>query len=291
MKPPPFDYLRPASLDEALALLATTDNAKLLAGGQSLMAMLNLRFVFPDRLIDLNRISELSELVLKDGRVGVGAMVRQRVLERSPLVAQHLPVMIEALKYVGHRQTRNRGTIGGSICHLDPSAELPAIALLYDAEVEIASATERRRLPMREFMAGYMSVKLAPEEMLTRITITPWAPDHSSAFLEHARRRGDFAIASAACLVERNAAGHVARTSIVVGGLTDTPIRLDAAEALLIGTDGGVDLVERAASIVRDLPASSDIHADVDYRRHVAATLVRRALLQAMQRAPAEIQS
>jgi carbon-monoxide dehydrogenase medium subunit len=288
MKPPPFDYARPANLDEALALLATKENCKLLAGGQSLMAMLNLRFVFPDTLIDLNRISELSELLMIDGRVEIGAMVRQRLLERSPLVAQHLPVMVEALKYVGHRQTRNRGTIGGSICHLDPSAELPTIALLYDAEVEIASSSGRKRLPIRDFLAGYMSVKLAPDEMLTRIWIKPWAPDHSWAFLEHARRRGDFAIASASCLVERDTAARVSRIAIAIGGLTDTPIRLDAAEALLLRTDGGEDLIARASALVKDMPASTDIHADTDYRRHVASVLVKRVLLQAMQGATSE---
>ena len=290
MKPPPFEYVRPKTLEHALELLAGTDNCKLLAGGQSLMAMLNMRYVLPDALIDINRISELSTLDVRDGRVEIGAMVRQRDLERSPVIREHLPIMADALKHVGHRQTRNRGTIGGSICHLDPSGELPTLALLYDAELDIASASGRRQAAMRDFIAGYMSVNLAPDEMLTRIAFQPWSNDHSYAFLEHARRRGDFAIASAACLVERDTQGLASRIALAVGGLSETPIRLPAAEALLANTDMSSDLIEQASATVKDLPALSDVHADADYRRHVAAVLTRRALRQAVgvERSPAE---
>lgn len=282
MKPPPFDYVRPATLDDALRILAQTENCKLLAGGQSLMAMLNLRYVFPDTLIDINRIPELSGLDLDDQHVGIGAMVRQRTLERSSLIREHLPILAHALHYVGHRQTRNRGTIGGSICHLDPSAELPTIALLYDADVEVASSTARRRIKIRDFFKGYMSVDLAPDEMLLRIDFSPWSRSHSWAFLEHSRRLGDFAIASAACLLERSVDGRITRIALASGGLSDTPIRLDACEAALIGTDGGDDVVDKASALVRDIPAASDIHADADYRTHVAATLVKRVVRQAL---------
>lgn len=208
-------------------------------------------------------------------------MVRQRTLERSPLVRAHLPIMAEALKHVGHRQTRNRGTIGGSVCHLDPSAELPTVALLYDAEIEIASRAGRRRIGMRDFIAGYMSVNLAPDEMLTRISFRPWA-NGAYAFLEHARRRGDFAIASAACLLERDRSGLVSRIALAVGGLSDTPIRLDAAETILARTDAGPDLVDGACATIGNLPALNDVHADANYRRHVASVLTRRALRQAI---------
>lgn len=291
MKPPPFDYLRPGTLQEALGLLATTENAKLLAGGQSLMAMLNMRFVFPDALIDINRIAELSEIAQSEAGLRIGAMVRQRVLERSPLIAAQLPIMAEALKHVGHRQTRNRGTIGGSLCHLDPSAELPTLALLYDAEIEIASSARMRRVAMSEFMSGYMSVALEPDELVTAITFKPWATGHSFAFLEHARRRGDFAIASAAVLLERDGAGRVSRAAIAVGGLSDMPIRLHAAEAAIVGTDAGDDLLATASDSLADVPIATDIHADADFRRHVAQTLVRRALRQAAGRIPAEASS
>jgi len=282
MKPPPFEYLRPDTLEQALQWLAETENAKLLAGGQSLMAMLNLRYLFPDALIDLNRLPELADLAQHEGAVRIGAMVRQRTLEYSPLIQAELPILIAALKHVGHRQTRNRGTIGGSLCHLDPSGELPTITLLYDAELEIASVVGRRRTAMRDFIAGYLTVNLAPDEMLIGIEITPWSEHHGHAFLEFARRHGDFAIASAACLVETNANGLVSRIALAAGGVGEVPLRLDAAEAMLIGTDAAPDLIERAASTVLDLPALEDIHADPDYRHHVAFTLTKRAINHAM---------
>ncbi len=278
MKPPPFDYLRPATLNEALRLLGERENCRVLAGGQSLMPMLNFRYVYPDALIDINRIDELAEVALRDGKVSIGAMARQRHLERSALIEERLPIMSEALRHVGHRQTRNRGTIGGSLCHLDPSAELPTLCLLYDADIEIASLRGRRGATARDFIQGYMTVDLAPDEMVTRIDFAYWNANHRWAFLEHARRRGDFAIASAACLLERDASGLISRIAIAVGGLADRPIRLSKAEALLSQTDGASDLVERAVASLSDAPVVADIHADEAYRAHVAATLVRRAL-------------
>jgi carbon-monoxide dehydrogenase medium subunit len=243
--------------------------------------MLNLRLVFPDALVDLNRVEELAGISYADGKMTVGAMTRQRLLERSPLVQQHLPIMAEALKHVGHRQTRNRGTIGGSICHLDPSGELPTIALLYDAELDVASTQGRRRTTMAEFMAGYLSVHLAPGEILTHVSLKPWSPSHGCAFLEHARRHGDFAIASAACLIERTDDGSVHRIALAAGGVAETPIRLPEAEAMLLGTDAPEELVARAAATVADRTIASDIHADVEYRSHVAVTLMKRAIRQA----------
>jgi carbon-monoxide dehydrogenase medium subunit len=287
MKPPSFDYVRPQTLDEALDVLASADNCKLLAGGQSLMAMLNLRYVFPDLLVDINRIPELSGISFSHDHVEIGAMTRQRAIERSPVVREHLPILAHALHYVGHRQTRNRGTIGGSICHLDPSAELPTIALLYDATVDVASRHGRRRIGMREFIKGYMTVDLAPDDLLARVDFKPWGPAHRWAFLEHSRRLGDFAIASAACLAERGADGRVTRIALAVGGLSETPIRLDASESLLLGSEGGSELIERASALVREIPAASDIHADADYRAQVACTLVRRALQQTLGAKPA----
>jgi carbon-monoxide dehydrogenase medium subunit len=278
VKPPPFEYLRPESLPEALALIGARENSRPLAGGQSLMALLNLRLVFPEALIDLNRISELAGVELSDGKIAIGAMTRQRVLERSPLIQAQLPIMAQALRHVGHRQTRNRGTIGGSICHLDPSAELPAIALLYDAELDIASARGQRTSGMAEFMAGYLSVNLRPGEILTRISIKPWPAGHGSAFLEHSRRHGDFAIAPAACLIERAEDGGIARIALAAGGVAETPIRLTDAEAMLTGSHASDEIVARAAATIADRTIAADIHADVDYRRHVAVTLIGRAI-------------
>ena len=283
MKPPPFEYFRPTSLPEALEALGALENGRPLAGGQSLMPMLNLRVIYPEALIDLNRIPELVGITYADGHVVLGAMTRQLAIERSELVRQHLPIMAEALQHVGHRQTRNRGTIGGSICHLDPSAELPTIALLYDAELDIASSMATRCVGMADFMAGYLSVHLEPGEVLTGVKLRPWSPRHSFAFLEHSRRRGDFAIAAVACLVELEAGESISRIALAAGGIAETPIRLNEAEGILQDSRATNEIVERAAATVADRTTIGDIHADLEYRRHVAVTLTRRVILQALQ--------
>ena len=169
MKPPPFRYHDPDGLDEALDLVATLDNAKLLAGGQSLMPMLNLRLAFPDDVVDLNRIGSLAHVSESAGGISVGAMTRQREVERSDLVRRVCPVMHEALAQVGHRQTRNRGTIGGSLCHLDPSAELPVVAAVLDATIHVSRRGGSRSLPMSEFPAFYMTPPIEPDEIVTAV--------------------------------------------------------------------------------------------------------------------------
>ena len=202
MKPPPFDYYDPRSLEEALELLAATNNAKLLAGGQSLMPMLNMRYVRPDTIVDLNHVSELT--YIRDGGdvIRIGGMTRQRDLELSALVQKRCPLMHEALLNVGHRQTRNRGTIGGSLCHLDPAAELPSVAMAYDATIEIRSRGGAREIPMAEFPAFFMTPAIEPNELVTGLRFSYWPEGHGSAFLEFARRRGDFAVVSIAALLD-----------------------------------------------------------------------------------------
>ena len=177
MKPPPFRYHDPDDLDEALDLVATLDNAKLLAGGQSLMPMLNLRLAFPDDVVDLNRIESLAHVSESADGISVGAMTRQREVERSDLVRRACPVMHEALAQVGHRQTRNRGTIGGSLCHLDPSAELPVVAAALDATIHVSRRGGSRSLPMSEFPAFYMTPAIEPDEIVTSIDFEPWRRD------------------------------------------------------------------------------------------------------------------
>lgn len=287
MKPPPFAYRCPTSLDEALAVLSDTQNAKVLAGGQSLIAMLNLRYLFPDCLIDINRIPQLAGVEVNGDSLLIGAMTRQRAMETSETLYAFAPLFREALEFVGHRQTRNRGTIGGSLCHLDPSAELPTLALLYDATIHLASAQGRRSLAMKDFMDGYMSPTIKPEEMVTAVEIRKWDGITGYAFLEHARRRGDFAIASAACLIELSDNGEIRRAAISVGGLCETPVRLSSSEEFMKGQDGGPELFEAAAKTCLDLPAMADVHAGKDFRRNVAAAMVRRALTIAFSRAQA----
>ncbi|CFE02882.1 molybdopterin dehydrogenase [Bordetella pertussis] len=179
MKAPALQYHAPASLPQALQLLSEHDNARVLAGGQSLVAMLNMRFAFPDCLIDINRVPELAYIRHEQGAVCIGAMTRQREIEFSPLVAQHLPLWREAALQVGHRQTRNRGTVGGSLCQLDPSAEIPTVALAMDATLSVASVRGTRTLAMADFPAGYMTPALEPDEMLVGLAVTPWPAGHS----------------------------------------------------------------------------------------------------------------
>src|SRR5262245_35799188 len=191
MKPPPFAYHDPTTVDEAAELLGRLDNAMPLAGGQSLMPMLNFRVVAPDHLIDLNRIDALSTIAIADGVGRFGAMARQRDLEFSPAVASAFPIMQEALHHVGHRQTRNRGTFGGSLCHLDPSAELVNMVSLHDGALEATSRTGHRTIPIADWVTGAMSHALAAGELLTCITLRAWPAGHGYAFEEFARRHGD----------------------------------------------------------------------------------------------------
>src|SRR3984957_9863818 len=202
MKPPPFSYHDPRTAADVVGLLGSLDNAKLLAGGQSLMPMLNMRFVLPDHVIDLNRVDGLSYIRERDGAIEIGAMTRQRDIEFSDLVRERCPLMHEAITQVGHRQTRNRGTLGGSLCHLDPSAELVSVAAAVDAKVAVTGKNGTRSIAFSNFPAGYMMPSIELDELVTGATFPCWAAGHGYAFVEFARRHGDFAIVSAAGLVE-----------------------------------------------------------------------------------------
>lgn len=285
MKPPPFDYFRPATLAEALELLGTHENAKVLAGGQSLMSMLNLRYLFPDVLVDINRIPGLDGIAIEDGVLCIGAMTRQRAIERDPGIARVAPIFARALAFVGHRQTRNRGTIGGSLCHLDPAAELAALALAYDAEVEVAQAAGTRRLPIGEFIAAFMMPNIGSDEIVSAVEFPLWAEGHGFGFHEFSRRHGDFAIASAACLVERDAGGRVSRAAVAIGGVGSVPQRLRSAESVLTGSDGGADALEAALACCGDLEAIGDFHGGPKYRLSVARSMLKRSLMDALDRA------
>jgi carbon-monoxide dehydrogenase medium subunit len=288
VKPPPFEYHAPVTLEDACALLATLDNAKVLAGGQSLMPMLNMRFAFPDHLIDVNRIPHLDGIVADRNRVSIGAMVRQRALEVDSQLARVAPIFSEALPLVGHRQTRNRGTIGGSLCQLDPAAELPLLALVHDATIRIASAGGgQRSVPMAQFIGGYMSPTIAQDELVVGIDILPWAVGHGYAFFEHARRHGDFALAAVACLLELDDGLRVIRAAIGVGGIGSVAARLTIAESMLVGLSVDPEIAAEAARHCADLEAVSDMHGQGAYRTSVAAALVRRAILLAFGRARA----
>jgi len=285
MKPAPFDYHAPRTLDEVVGLLATLDNSKLLAGGQSLVAMMNFRYVIADHIIDLNNVAGLAGITVSDGRLRIGAMTRQRELEFSPDIAKHCPIMHEALAHVGHRQTRNRGTIGGSLAHADPSAELPTICAAHDAVVEIAGKNGTRRVPFAEFGAGFMTTAVQPDEILTAVELVLWPGGHGYGFQEFARRRGDFAIVGAAALLELGSDKAVRRASVTLCGVATAPLRMGAAEAALTGRLLDRAAMEGAAATARSLEPMSDIHAGADYRRHLAEVMIRRAMVDAGRRA------
>jgi carbon-monoxide dehydrogenase medium subunit len=284
MKPPPFSYHDPRTVAEAVELLGRLENAKLLAGGQSLMPMLNFRFVLPDHIIDLNRVEGLSYIRENNGAIEIGAMTRQRDLEFSDVVRARLPIMHEALLQVGHRQTRNRGTIGGSLCHLDPAAELVSLATGYDATVSVIGPNGQRELPFADFPVAYMTPAIEPNEIVTAVRFPRWAPHHASAFIEFSRRHGDFAITSAAVLIEAGGGGKITRASVTIGGMGTAPIRAREVEAAITGELPSVELFRAACESCRKLEAIDDIHAPASYRQHLAAVLSRRALEKAHAR-------
>ncbi|MEW6454994.1 MAG: xanthine dehydrogenase family protein subunit M [Pseudomonadota bacterium] len=284
MKPAAFDYVRPQNLEEALQLISTLEGAKVLAGGQSLMPMLNMRFVQPDHVIDVGRL-DLSYIRLDGGQLRIGATTRQRDIELSPLVRQHTPLFVEALQYVGHVQTRNRGTIGGSLCHLDPSAELPAACTTMDAEIVVQSAARGvRAVPMSEFAIAYMTPAIEHDELVTEVRIPIWSTGHGYAVMEFSRRRGDFAIALAAVMVDVSGA-MIERAAITVGGLAIAPTRIAAAEQMLTGRDRSEIDIEAAAALCGEIETASDTQASSAYRQQLARVMAARAINLALQRA------
>jgi carbon-monoxide dehydrogenase medium subunit len=241
--------------------------------------------VTPDHLIDLNRIGELAYLRATGNVLEVGAMTRQRELERSAEVGRRCPVLHAALRHVGHRQTRNRGTLGGSLCHLDPSAELANVAALLGATVRAESRRGRRDIPFSEFAVGYLTTSLAPDELLTGVSLPLPGRRHGHAFVEFARRHGDFAIVAVSALVALDARGSIADAAIAISGLGPAPARLPEVERAVSGQRPDAALFRSAASHADKLDAMADPYVTADYRRHLARVLIRRALEQATARA------
>jgi carbon-monoxide dehydrogenase medium subunit len=289
MKPAPFDYHAPRQLKEAAELLASLPNAKILAGGQSLVPMMNFRYVIVDHLVDLGGVDDLRGIAVGDGRLRIGAMMRQRDLEFSPEVARHCPLLAEALCHVGHRQTRNRGTIGGSLAHADPAAELPAVCAAYDAVVHLASVRGLRAVPFAEFSSGFMATALEPDEMIAAVELPVWRLGHGYGFHEFARRHGDFALAGAAALLDVGADNIVRRAALALFGVAGQPVRLDAAEATLTGKAIDSTAIQTAAAAAWLVEPISDIHASGEYRRHLAQVLSARALTDAARRAGVDL--
>lgn len=284
MKPAPFIYHNPVSPEEAVSLLSSNEEAKILAGGQSLMPMLNMRFVVPDHVIDLNNVIGIVGITDSDNLLEIGAMTRQRDLMTNDLVKAKAPIIPEALEYVGHFQTRNRGTIGGSLCHLDPAAELPCLMAAYDAMLTAQGPDGVREIPFIEWPKAYMIPNLASDELLTKISFKYWSTNHGYGFVEFARRHGDFAIVAVAAMLEIGD-GKINRAAISIGGANIRPVRLVDAEEALLGKLANEDTYKIAADIAQGIESMSDAYVTSQYRQRLAGTLVQRALVKAGDRA------
>jgi len=290
MKPARFDYVAPATVGEAVSSLDSYEGeAKVLAGGQSLMPLLNMRLARPGLLVDLGRIAELDYVRETDGWLEIGAMTTKRSVEDSAIVERCQPLLHAATVLIGHPQIRNRGTVGGSMAQADPAAEYPAMAVALDAELRAAGPDGERVIKAEDFFVTYLTTALGPSEVLTEVRV-PVLPERSGwAFTEVARRHGDFAIAGAAATVALDSAGHVSDARIVLFGVGPGPVRPRAAEEVVRGERAGDDLCRQAGSKASeeiDEPLS-DVHASAEYRRHLAGVLTRRALAEAADRAAA----
>lgn len=286
MKPAAFEYYAPRTVDEAVALLkAHGDEAKLLAGGQSLVPLMNMRLARPGVIIDLNRTRGLDGLREQRGVLRIGAMVRQRAAERSALVASRCPLLRDALTWVGHPQIRNRGTIGGSVAHADPASEVPAVLAALDGEVVVRGPRGARTIPAAEFFVTYLTTALAPTELLTEVRIPALPRGAGWSWMEIARRHGDFALAGVGVVLALR--GRVIGDArIGLTGVGPTPVRARAAEERLVGARPSEALWQEAADAVRAaVEPDGDLHASADYRRHVAGVLTMRALREAFGRA------
>jgi aerobic carbon-monoxide dehydrogenase medium subunit len=288
MKPSRFRYFLARNVDEAVQLLGEQgEEARVLAGGQSLMPLMNMRLARPSALIDLNEINSLAYVHPWDGGLALGAMTRDADLERAALASERMPLLVEASRHVGHPAIRNRSTIGGSIAHADPAAEIPAVILALDAELEVRSVSGSRIIAAKDFFQGPFQTSLAPGEILTEVRI-PGLPSRSgSAFLEFARREGDYALAGVAAVVTLDEDGTIASARLGLCSVGQTPVRPTSAELLLKGKRPERDAWKAAAEAVSASlnEPPSDIHGSADYRRHLAGVMTVRALALAAERA------
>ena len=289
MKPAPFEYLAPDSLEEAVSLAAQHgDHAKLLAGGQSLIPAMNFRVVQPAMLIDLNRVTELRYIRQNEGgALAIGSMTTQHELEIDGQVPDRVPLLFEALPHIAHPQIRNRGTLGGSLVHADPAAELPVIALACGARLKARSREGERWIEIGSFFQGMFMTDLAPEEILVEVVFPPMPPGTGWSFMEASRRRGDYAMMGVAVLLRLDGEGVCASARLVYLNAGDGPVDSHEAAASLIGSKPTAAAFEEAADIAsqKEIDPFGNIHATVDFQRHLAHVLTRRALEQASGRA------
>ena len=287
MKPPRFHYCAPHMLDEALALLdQNSEDTKVLAGGQSFVPLLNMRLASPTYIVDINHITELHYIEQEDGYLAIGATVRQRQVERSVLVQEKHPLIVEVIKHIGHMQIRNRGTVVGSIAHADPAAELPALLTCLNGEVLVQSIHGERVIKAEEFFTGYLSTALEPGEMLTEVRFPLIAPKAGWAFLEFARRSGDYALVGTVAVLNPTADDHCMSAQIAYLGIAGAPIRGIDVEAAIVGTALDKTTLDNAAKAASMLVSDDmeDVHATVEYRRVLTGELTKRVLRAAWER-------
>ena len=287
MKPAPFEYFAPDSLEAALELKSQYgDEAKALAGGQSLIPAMNFRVAQPSILIDLNRISDL-RYIHKNGALRIGSMTIQSTAEHDPLIAAHAPLLHEAIPNIAHSQIRNRGTIGGSIAHADPAYELPVVCLALDARMHAKSKSNDRWIHSKEFFAGMFTTSLQPDELLIEIEFPVMTANTGYAFMELARRHGDYAMAGIAALLSLDDDGNCQTARLVYLNVGDGPVEAHEAETILIGKKPS-DVVFKEASLIasqKDISPFGNVHASADFQRHLSAVLTERALAKALERA------
>jgi CO/xanthine dehydrogenase FAD-binding subunit len=286
MKPAVFEYEDPTTVEEAVALLATHgEECKVLAGGQSLVPLMNFRLARPARLIDINRIESLAYIKIDDGRLAIGAVTRHSELEHSHVVAERCPLLSQAIGWVGHSQIRNRGTVGGSVAHADPAAELSAAFAALDARFHIRSARGDRVVGWQEFFIAEFTTALKPDELLVAIDVPVARPGTGTAFVEYARRHGDFALGGAAVALDVDRAGRCTDVAIALLAAGPAPVRATAAERLIRGAALDQASIKSAAdAAVQGVHPTSDIHGSSEYRIGLLKVMTERALTQAAER-------
>ena len=282
MKLPPFDYACPTTLPEAIALLASHDDAKPIAGGQSLVPMLAFRLAQPTLLVDLRKLADLRGIRISDAGVTLGAMVRWRDIEDDERLETAHPLLKAAIAHVAHYQIRNRGTVGGSIAHADPAAEMPGIAITCDAEIAVVGKSGAHVIQAADFFQGALTTALTPDEIIVEIRLPAWPAGRRWGFQEFARRRGDFAMAAAAVFYDQDARGKARNAHVGVIGVGDRPLRLTAVEDVLNGQSIDEATIAKAdAATSAAVDPQDDIHASAAYRRSLVGTMVERALKNA----------
>ena len=287
MKPAPFEYHAASSAEEAIALLVEHGfDAKVLAGGQSLIPTMNFRLAQPAVLVDINGLNELDRIEATDNGVRIGAMTRQRTVERSEIVRERAPLVHEAMPFIAHPQIRNRGTIGGTLAHADPAAELPAVMLAMEATVHMQGPDGSRSLGAEHFFTGLFATALDAGELLTAVEVPAPAPGSGFAFMEAARRHGDYALVGVAAAV-RVADGRCEDARVALLSVGDGPVLSDTVRSVLVGEAPTEEAIRDAAEGAsrRDIDPPGDIHASEAYRRHLTSVLTRRALTEAFARA------